>query len=62
MNLNPDREGQHTFAIWSTYDVTSAYPLFYGRITEEYPTMDAAYKFYSPEYTHLGVRDLTGEM
>ena len=62
MNLNPIREAQHTFALWSTFDQSSTQPEFYGRITEEYPTMDAAYKFDSPEYTHDGVKDLTGEM
>lgn len=58
LNANPIKEGKHTFSILSLYD--RAYT--YSRLSCEWPTMDASFKYNSSVYDHLGTRDLSVEI
>eukprot|EP00347_Sterkiella_histriomuscorum_P017744 403348162 len=58
MNVDPTKEAEHTYAIYSAYDASK----MFSRYTQEWPTMDASYMFTTPEYDHVGTRDLSSEM
>eukprot|EP00347_Sterkiella_histriomuscorum_P003794 403362914 len=58
LNVNPIKEAEHTYAIFSVYDS----PIMFSRYTSEWPTMDASHMFTTPEYDHVGSRDLSAEM
>eukprot|EP00347_Sterkiella_histriomuscorum_P009724 403340126 len=57
--LDPIKEADFTFGIMSLYDTPNK---IFGRYNTEWPTMDKMHIFDSPEYTHVGSRDLSGEM
>ena len=57
LNMDPTREGEHTFAIYSVLDSDK----IFSRDTQHFPTMDDYIKFDGPQYNHCGCRDYTGE-
>ena len=58
MNLDPTREGDHTYAIFSMYDQ----PYTFSRYSAVWPTMDEKYVFTTPEYDHVACRDNSTEI
>ncbi len=58
LNENPDREGDHTYAILSLYDG----PYTFSRLTSTFPTMDDVYIYTTPDIDHVGTRDNSTEI
>ncbi|CDW91555.1 lipase [Stylonychia lemnae] len=59
-NLNEDKtkEADNAYALISLHD----YQIFFnGEYMSGFPTMDAGFVFTNPNYTHLGLRDLTAD-
>ena len=57
LNMDPIKEADHTYAIYSVLDSDNVY----SRATQQFPTMDDFIKFDGPQYDHCGCRDYSGE-
>ena len=63
LNDDTTKEGDHVFAMFSSYDDLINYgDLVFGQYTSMFPTVDTYKLFDTPQYTHINMRDLTKDL